>query len=165
MCWVYSWDDKGKPTHFVLADYFYQACDPEGVKYLEDRICNEVFGVPSGPFFTETIVPSSWYSLNKVDVEQFKNLYPGTPLFTLRVWSPELLLEVPRNKKPDWLLRYQNEQQLTIVQAVIRGIKDAGNCINAQALKNMLNNNTTIKLTPDSWVQTQQWLYDGWTPP
>jgi hypothetical protein len=52
---------SGRPTHYVLCDYFYQACDAEGVQYLEDRIRHEVFGVPSG-IFEDMILPSSWYS-------------------------------------------------------------------------------------------------------
>ena len=167
MCWVYRSDDSGKPTHYVMCDYFYQACDPEGVKTLEDRIRNEVFGVPSG-IFTEMVTPSSWYSLKEVDVAHFKELYPNTPLVTIRPWSAALILEVPRQKKPTWLGGLALEQQLAVVEAIISGIEAAGgHRIGEQAMLNMLGN-PTITLDPDPlearkfWFDAQQWLYDGW---
>jgi hypothetical protein len=167
MCWVYRYDVSGKPTHYVMCDYFYQACDPEGVNTLEDRIRNEVFGVPSG-LFTEMVTPSAWYSLKEVDVDRFKQLYPNVPLVTLRPWSPALILVIPRGPMPKWIEEgLAPEQQLALVEAVISGIRTAGR-IGEQAMLNMLGN-PTIKLDADPirarglWVEAQQWLYDGYS--
>ena len=48
---------------------------------------------------------------------------------------------------PSWIEELAHEQQIALVDAVAKGIQDADNKINAQALTNMLNN-PTVKLTP-----------------